>query len=74
MLISGGGWLLNCFFLYFSDLESYSIKNICAYSKYKIKTKVRNKQNLEHFKMINQRLFIHKFCKNSKKCCCHPPG
>ena len=25
-----------------------------------------NKQNLEHFKMINRRLFIHKFCNNLK--------
>ena len=29
---------------------------------------------LEHFKMINRRLSIHKFCKNSKKRCSHPPG
>ena len=28
--------------------------------------KVTNKQNLEHFKMINQRLFNHKFCSNLK--------
>ena len=28
--------------------------------------KVTNKQNLEHFKIINRRLFIHKFCNNSK--------
>ena len=28
--------------------------------------KVKQKQNLEHFKMINRRLFIHKFCNNSK--------
>ena len=25
-----------------------------------------SKQSLEHFKILNQRLFIHKFCKNSK--------
>ena len=57
---------LNCFFLSFSNHENYSIKNICVYSKSKIKTKVTSKQNLEHFKMINRRLFIHKFCNNSK--------
>ena len=52
----GGGeeWLLNCFFLSFSNLENYSIKNICVYSKSKIKTKVTSKQNLEHFKMVNR--------------------
>ena len=61
-----GNWLLNCFFLSFSNHENYSIKNICVYSKSKIKTKVTSKQNLEHFKMINRRLFIHKFCNNSK--------
>ena len=60
-------------FLSFSNLESYSIKNICVNSKSEIKTKVINKQNLKHFKMINRRLFIHKFCNNSK-CCCHSPG
>ena len=60
------GWLLNCFFLSFSNHENYSIKNICVYSKSKIKTKVTSKQNLEHFEMINGRLFIHKFCNNSK--------
>ena len=59
-------WLLNCFFLSFSNHENYSIKNICVYSKSKIKAKVTSKQNLEHFKMINRRLFIHKFCNNSK--------
>ena len=31
-----------------------------------MKTKVTGKQNVEHFKMINWRLFIHKFCNNSK--------
>ena len=59
---------LNCFFLSFSNHENCSIKNICVYSKSKIKTKVTSKQNLEHFKMINRRLFIHKFCNN----CPHP--
>ena len=59
-------WLLNCFFLSFSNHENYSIKNICVYSKSKIKTKVTSKQNLEYFKMINRRLFIHKFCNNLK--------
>ena len=34
--------------------------------KVKKKTKGTNKQNLEHFKMINRRLFIHEFCNNSK--------
>ena len=57
---------LNCFFLSFSNHENCSIKKICVYSKSKIKTKVTGKQKLEHFKMINQRLFIHKFCNNSK--------
>ena len=57
---------LNCFFLSFSNHENYSIKNICVYSKSKIKTKVRRKQNLEHIKTINRRLLIHKFCNNSK--------
>ena len=47
----GGGWLLNCFFPSFSNHENYSIKNICVYSKSKIKTKVTNKQNLDHFKI-----------------------
>ena len=60
------GWLLNCFFLSFSNHEYYSIKNICVYSKSKIKKKVTSKQNLEHLKMINRRLSIHKFCNNSK--------
>ena len=45
--------------------EKYIIKDICVYSKSKIKTKVTSKQNLEHFKMMNQRLFIHKLCNNS---------
>ena len=66
VLIAVGGSLLNCFFLSFSNHENYSIKNICVYSKSKIKTKVTSKQNLEHFKMINRRLFIRKFCNNSK--------
>ena len=60
------GWVLNCVFLSFFNHENYSVKNICVYSKSKIKTKVTSKQNLEHFKMINRRLFIPKFCKNSK--------
>ena len=62
----GGGQLLNCFLLFFFNHENYIIKNICVYSKSKIKAKVTSKQNLEHFKMINRRLFIHKFCNNSK--------
>ena len=61
VLIAGGG-----FFLSFFNHENYSIKNICIYSKSKIKTKVTSKQNPEHFKMINKRLFIHKFCNNLK--------
>ena len=69
---SRGGWLLNCFFLSFSDHENYSIKNICVFSKSKIKTEVTRKLNLEHFKMINRRFFINKLCK-IQKCCCHPP-
>ena len=59
-------YLLNWFFLSFSNNENYNIKNICVCSKSKIKTEVASKQNLEHFKMINRRLFIHKFCSNSK--------
>ena len=65
--VSKVGWLLNIFFLSFFNHENYSIKKICVYSKSKIKTKVTSTQNLEHFKMINRRLFIHKFCNNSKK-------
>ena len=60
-LIAGGGWLLNCFFLSFSNHENYSIKKIYAYSKSKIKTKVTSKQNLEHFKKINRRSFLNHF-------------
>ena len=56
-----GGWLLNYFFLSFSNHENCSVKNICVYSKRKIKTKVTSNQNLEHFKVINGRLFIQKF-------------
>ena len=48
-------WLLNCFFLSFSNHENYSIKKICLYSKSKTKTKATSKKNLEHFKMINRR-------------------
>ena len=67
LIVRGGrGWLLNCFFLFFSNHENDSIKNICVYSKSKIKTKVTNKQNLQNFKMINWRLFSHKFFKNSE--------
>ena len=68
ILVSGErwGWLFNCFFLSFSNHENYIIKNICVYSKSRTKTKITSKQNLEHFKMINRRLFIHKFCNNSK--------
>ena len=46
-----GGWLS------FSNYENYSIKNICVYMKSKIKTKVTSTQNLQHFTMINRRLF-----------------
>ena len=49
----------------FSNLENYSIMNVCVYSKSKIK-KVTNKQNLERFKMINRRFFIRKFCNSLK--------
>ena len=58
--------LLSCFFLSFWNHESYSIKSICVYSINKIETKVANKKNLEHFKMIYRRLFIPKFCNNSQ--------
>ena len=67
ILIAGVGWFLNSFLLSFSNHESYSIKNIFLYSKSKIKTKVINKQNLEHFKIINRKSsFFYKFCNNSK--------
>ena len=59
-------WLLKCFFLSFSDHENQSIRNICVYSKSKIKTNVTSKQNLEYFKIVIRRLFIDKFCDNSK--------
>ena len=65
-ILIAGGWLLNCIFLSFSNHENYSAKNICVYSKSKIKTKATSKQDLEHFKMISRTLFIHKFCNNSK--------
>ena len=52
---SRGVSLLNWFFSSFSNQEKHNIKNICVYSKSKIKTKV-----------INRRLFVHKFCNNSK--------
>ena len=83
------GWLLNCFFLSFSNRENYSNKGISVYTIKawsKIKTKVTGKQNLAHFKMTIQIFFIHNFCNNSKmllssswaifvqKCYCHPPG
>ena len=58
--------LLNYFFFLLFYHEKYSIKDICVYSKSKIKTKVTSKQILEHFKMMNQRLFIHKLCNNSE--------
>ena len=51
-----------------------STKDILVHCKSNIGIKVTNTQNLEHFKMINRRLFIHKFCSNSKILCCHPPG
>ena len=71
----GGGWLfLNCFFFPFLTMKTTVIKNFFVFSKSKIKTKVISKQNLEHFKMINRKLFIHKFCNSSKKCCCRAPG
>ena len=57
----GGGGGFNFFFLSFSNHENYSVKNICAYSKSKIKTKVTSKQNLEHFKKINRRSFLNHF-------------
>ena len=60
------GWDLSCFFLSFANHENYSIKNICVYSKRKIKTKLTSKQNPEHFKIINRGLLIHKFCNNLK--------
>ena len=39
--------LLFAFFC-FSNHENYSIKNICVYSKSKIKTKVASKKNLRY--------------------------
>ena len=62
ILIAGRGWLLNCFFLSFCNYENCSIKKIWADSKSKIKTS----KNLDNFKMINRRLFIHKFGNNSR--------
>ena len=56
-----GGW--NSFFPFLK----VKVKTINVYSKSKIKTKAINKQNLEHFKMINRRLFSHKFFNNLKK-------
>ena len=67
LIAARGRWLLNCFSFSFSNHENYSTKNFCVYSKSKIKRKVTSKQNLEHFQMINRRLFTHKFCNNSKK-------
>ena len=69
VLIAGGG----CF-LSFSNHKNYSIKNISVCSKSKIKTKVTSKQNPEHFKMINRRLFIHKSFVTIQKCCCYSLG
>ena len=74
ILTAGENWHLNCFFLSFSSHENYSTKDILVHRKSNIGIKVTNTQNLEHFKMINRRLFIHKFCSNSKILCCHPPG
>ena len=63
----GRGWLLiNCFFLSISNHKNYSIKNICV--------SIKSKENWEHVKLIYRRLFTHKYCNNSKKCCYHPPG
>ena len=59
------GWLLTAFFFPFSNHENYGIKNICIYSKSKIKAKVPFKQSLENFKMINRRLLIPNFSNNS---------
>ena len=39
---------------------------MCVHSKSKIKTKVTDKQNVEHFKMINGRLYFPKFCNDLK--------
>ena len=52
--------------LYFLFLAMKTTKNIFVYSKSNIKIKVTNKQNLKHFKMINRKLFTHRFCSNSK--------
>ena len=65
-MAAGGGLAFKFLFVSFSNHENYSIKNICAYSKSKIKTKATSKQNLEHFKMINRILLINKLCNNSK--------
>ena len=48
----GVGWRRLAFKLFFS----YTIKNTCVYIKSKIKANVKSKQNLEHLKMISQRL------------------
>ena len=43
LIVAGGGEGV----LSFSNHENYSIKNIYVFSKIKIKTKVKSKQNLE---------------------------
>ena len=43
-----GGLISKLLFLSFSNHENYSSKNIRVYRKNKMKTKVTNKQNLEH--------------------------
>ena len=62
----GWGLAFKLLFSFFPNNESYSIKNICVYSKSKIKPEVTNKQNLEHFKVINWTLLSLKFFSNSK--------
>ena len=60
-----GWWLLNCFLFPFLTIKITVLRTFVYTVKVK-QAKETNKQNLEYFKMINRRLFIHKFCNNSK--------
>ena len=60
-----GWWLLNFFLFPFLTIKITVLRTFVYTVKVK-QAKETNKQNLEYFKMINRRLFIHKFCNNSK--------
>ena len=60
-----GWWLLNFFLFPFLTIKIAVLRTFVYTVKVK-QAKETNKQNLEYFKMINRRLFIHKFCNNSK--------